>query len=339
MGFWHWRGRARDFDEEIESHLRIAVEERVAAGDDPDAARLAARKEFGNLTLTMEATRLVWRGPVVEQLIDVWQDVRYAGRLLRRSPGYAAVVILVLALGIGANIGTFSLFNAAFLRPLPGVDDPNELTFVVSRGAPNDRIMTLSHPDYQYLRDHHTTFAGLVATSPAPMSLGLGTNAERVWAELVSDNYFDVLGVETMLGRTLQPSDDPPGGGDPVVVISEGLWRRSFGADPEIVGRTVQVNARPFTIVGVAEAGFHGTMVAVRYDLFLPLTSLTTPERLESAGNRWLIVLGRLAPGSTLDMAAAQTDVLAAQLAAAEPLPEVSQRADVIPLWQSPYGA
>lgn len=339
MGFWHWSGRARDFDEEVESHLRIAVQERIAAGEDPDAARLAARKEFGNITLTAEATRLVWRGRVVEHLVHAWQDVRYAARLLKRSPGHAMAVILVLALGIGTNISVFSLFNAVFLRPLPGVNRATDLAVIVGRGAPDNRIVTVSYPDYRYLREHHTAFAGLVATSPAPMSLGFGTNGERVWGELVSDNYFDVLGVKTRLGRALMSSDDPLAGGNPVVVISDGLWRRSFGADPAVVGRTVQINTRPFTVVGVAETGFHGTMVGVRDDLFLPLATMSTRESLESVGNRWLIVLGRLAPGATPDRAAAETDALSTQLAAAQPLPEVSQRADVIPLWQSPYGA
>jgi predicted permease len=339
VAFWHWSGRSRDFDDEVESHLRIAMQERIAAGEDPETARLAARREFGNVTLTAEATRLVWRGHVVERVLDIWQDVRYATRLLGRSPGHAIAVILVLALGIGTNISVFTLFSAVFLRPLPGVDRANNLAVIVGRGAPDDRIVTLSYPDYQYLRQHDRAFAGMAVMSPAPMSLGFGTNGERVWGEIVSDNYFDVLGVKTALGRALMPSDDPLSGGNPAVVISDGLWHRSFAADPAVVGRTVQINTRPFTVVGVAAHGFHGTMVGVRDDLFVPLGAMTTRDRLESTDNRWLIVMGHLSPGVKLARAKAETHALAIQLAKAEPSPEVNKRADVIPLWQSPYGA
>jgi predicted permease len=339
MAFWHWFGRSREFDAEVESHLKIAVQERVAAGEDPAAALAAARKEFGNITLTKEATRLVWWGPIGEIAIDLCQDIRYAGRLLKRSPVYAAVTIGVLALGIGANVSVFRLFQAAFLNPLPGVEDAGRLAVIVGRGASGNRTVTVSYPDYQYLREHTSSFTGLAASSPTPLSLGLGASAERVWGELVSDNYFDTLGVTAGRGRTLSSSDDPLSGGVPVVVISDGLWRRAFAADAGIVGKTVQINARPFTIVGVAEPGFHGSMVSVRYDLFLPLTTFASNEMLKSPASRWLMVLGRLRPRTTLQNASAQTAVLAAQLAAAEPLPDIGQRADVLPLWRSPFGA
>jgi hypothetical protein len=194
------------------------------------------------------------------------------------------VVVLVLALGIATNISVFSLFTAVFVRPLPGVDDASALAVVVGRGAPDNRIVTVSYPDYRYLREHDTGFAEIVATSPVPLSLGHGLNGERVWGELVGENYFETLGIAAGRGRTLRPSDDPLTGGAPVVVVSDGLWRRSFGADPAVVGRTVTINARPFTVVGVAESGFHGTMVGVRYDLFLPLTTMTSAEGLEASG-------------------------------------------------------
>jgi putative ABC transport system permease protein len=339
VAFWYRSRRAHEFDDEVESHLNMVVRERIAHGEDPEAARQAALKEFGNVTLVTEATRRVWRGPAAESLTNLWQDVRFTARLLARRPGYAAVVILVLALGIGTNVAAFSLFNAAFVRPLPGVSDPHELVVVVGRGAPDNRIVTVSYPDYTYLRAHHTTLNGLVAMSPAPMSFGIGRNAEKVWGELVSDNYFDVLGVEARLGRTLHAPDDPMAGGDPAVVISDGLWRRSFGADAGIIGRVVQINGRPFTIAGVAEPGFHGTMLGVRNDLFLPLTSMASRASIASTGHRWLILLGRRADGASLDTVASETRVLGEQLAAADPLPEMKGRADVIPLSQSPYGA
>lgn len=328
-----------DLDADIRDHIERETQDNIEFGMTPEDARHAALRKFGNITRTTEATKRVWQGPLRELLIDVWQDVRYAGRQLKRSPGYSSVVIIVLALGIGANVSVFRLFEAAFLNPLPGVEDANRLAVVLGRGASGNRAVTVSYPDYRYLREHNTSFAGLAASSPAPFSLGLGTSGERVWGELVSDNYFQVLGVNVSRGRTLLPSDDPVASGEPVVVISDGLWRRAFGADVSIVGKTVLINARPFTVVGVAEPGFHGSMVSVRYDLFLPLTTLASRDSLISSGHRWLIVLGRLRPDTTLETATAQTAVLAAQLAAAEPLPDIGHRADVLPLWRSPFGA
>ena len=170
-------------------------------------------------------------------LETLWQDIRYAARLLRRSPGYALTVIVVLALGIGANVAAFSFFKAAFLTPLPAVDRATQLAVVVGR-ATGGRTVTVSYPDYQYLRDHNTTFSGLTASSPLPLTLGVGKGGERVWGELVSGNYFQVLGVAATLGRTLLPSDERSSGREPVAVITDALWRRAFGADGGVIGKT-----------------------------------------------------------------------------------------------------
>ena len=341
MAFWHWWGRSRerDFDEELESHFRLAVQERVAAGEDLKAARLAARREFGNVTLTREATRRIWRGGLIEWLVDLEQDVRYATRLLRRSPGYVLVVVIVLALGIGASASVFSLYKSAFLRPLPGVDAPQELAVVVGRGA-NGRTVTVSYPDYEDLRERQDVFTGLAAVSPAPFGVGLGPRSQRVWGERVSGNYFAVLGVEVQLGRTIQPDDERESAA--VAVISEGLWQREFGTDPAIIGQTVLLNAEPVTVVGVAEPGFHGSFLGMALDIFAPVTFLPRDngERmLDQRGTRWLMLTGRLAPGVSLEVAEARMAVLGAQLADAEPREDLSRRADVLPLWRSPFGA
>src|SRR4051812_2595614 len=277
--------RPSDIDDEIAAHLAMAIRERVEAGENPEAARLAAIREFGNVTLTREATDGVWRRWWLAVAGDLFQDVRYAARLLARSPAFAAVVIGVLGLGIGANATVFTIFRAVFLRPLPGVVAPTELDVIVSKSSAG-RTIGLSYPDYEYLRDHNGSFSALAASAMAPLSLGLGTHGERVWGEVVSGNYFQVLGVGAALGRTLLPSDDLSPGKHPVAVISEGLWRRVFNGDVHVIGKTIQINANPLTVVGVAAGGFHGSVVSLVMDVFIPMMEepvLDAPARAGGA--------------------------------------------------------
>ena len=202
---------------------------------------------------------------------DVAQDVPL--RDSRRSaavPATHSSSIAVLALGIGANVSVFRLFNALALKPIPGVEGSARLGVLVAR-TDAGRILPLSHPDFRDLRELGRSFAGLAGTSMDAYSLGLGTRGERVFGEMVTGNYFPVLGVRASLGRTLLPSDDVSPGKHPVVVISDDLWRRAFASDPAIVGKTIQINAYPFTVVGVAEPGFHGSIVSVAIDLFVPV--------------------------------------------------------------------
>jgi predicted permease len=335
------RDRDDDLQEEIRSHLSMATQERLADGEDARTARLAALKEFGNVTLTREATRLSWGGAWRSRLTDLTQDFRYAVRTLGRSPSYSLVVIAVLALGIGANIAVFSLFNALALKPIPHVEGSASLGVLVAR-TDAGRILPLSYPDFRDLRDQGRAFAGIAGTSMDGYSVGLGTHGERVFGEMVTGNYFSVLGVSASLGRTLQPSDDVSPGKHAVAVISDGLWRRSFGSDPAIVGKTVQVNAYPFTIVGVTEPGFQGSIVSLRMDLFLPVMMQAQLRGLDLLGARespLLWGLGRLKPEMSIAAAAAEADLLSVQLDARQPARRVSQRATVIPMWQSPYGA
>lgn len=268
------------------------------------------------------------------------RDLVTSFRTLRRSPGYAATVIAVLALGVSAVAAAFALFNASFLKPLPGVSSPSQLAVLTGRGS-GGRSLTVSYPDYRFLRDNTTAFSALMASTPMPFTVGASGGGERVWGELVSGNYFDVLGVTASLGRTISPSDERLPDGEPVAVISDGLWRRTFAADPGVVGRTILVNAHPVTIVGVVAPGFHGSIFPLALDIFIPLTMqprLGTTNQLSESGTRWLIPIGRLATGSSQAQAAAETELLAARLAADDPVDSVSLRATVVPLWQTPFG-
>ena len=175
----------------------------------------------------------------------------------------------MLALGIAANLAVFSLFNAMALKPLPAVDDSASLGVLVARTSAG-RILPLSHPDFLDLSRAQQTLTSVAGTTMEFFSLGLGTHSERVFGEMVTGNYFSVLGVRAGLGRTLLPSDDVSPGKHPVVVISDALWKRTFGADPAVIGKTIQLNAHPFTIVGVSEPGFQGTVVGVALDCSFP---------------------------------------------------------------------
>jgi predicted permease len=342
---WNWLFRRREIDDdlqaEIKLHLEMAARDRVADGEAPDEARLAAMREFGNVLQTTEATRHVWRGRWIEIVTDFWQDVRFGVRMLIKNPGFSLVVIAVLTLGIGGNAAVFSLFKGLALKPIPGVDRSSSIGVIVSRMS-SGRQVSVSYPDYEYFRDHDRSFTGLAATDMLPFSLGLGSSGERVWGELVSGNYFQLLGVGAQLGRTLLPSDDVAPGKHPVVVIGDGLWRRALGADPNIVGKTIQINAKPMTVVGVADRAFQGSIVSLVMELFIPIMmqpQFSPPDRLEQRAARMLIVFGRLRPGIDRATATAQLQVLANQLDADQPVANTTYRAHVLPMWQSPYGA
>jgi predicted permease len=344
MGLINWflrRRRDDDLQREIRAHLSLATQDRLDQGEDPRHARLAALKEFGNVTLTREATRRSWGGGWREHLLDLVQDVRYAIRVLGRSPGYSVVVIAVLALGIGANVSVFRLFNALALKPLPAVDRSGSLGVMVARTS-SGRILPLSHPDLRDLTSEQRSFDAVAGAAMDAYSLGLGTHGERVFGEMVTGNYFSVLGVSASLGRTLLPSDDVSPGRHPVVVISDGLWKRTFASDPAVVGKTVQINAQPFTVVGVAEPGFQGTVVGIGLDLFLPVMMQPQLRGVDLLSNRAAPMLwgvGHLRSGRSISEAAAEAGVLSARVDAQQPAREVSQHATVIPMWQSPFGA
>lgn len=186
-------------------------------------------------------------------------DIRFALRLLRKSPLFTVTAALSLAIGIGANATIFSVGSAMLLRPLPGLAAADRLIDIgrASRGATFD---TVSYPNFADIRDRVTTLSGVYAhqIEPSPMSLGGGGEAERVYGTLVSGNYFSILGTTPHLGRLLRPEDDGAPGASPVMVVSHDLWSRRFASDEAIVGRSVAINGYPFTIVGVARRGFRG---------------------------------------------------------------------------------
>ena len=251
-------------------------------------------------------------------------DLRYAVRLLLKNPGFTAVAVLALALGIGANSTIFSLANSVFLRPLP-VAEPNRLVWLF-----NDGERPVSYPDYLDYGRQADMFSGILAYSWVALNLGSAGEAERVTGVLVSANYFDLLGVRVVRGRSFLPEEDQTPGAAPVAVISHALWQRRFANDPEVIGKPVILNGQKFSIVGVAPKGFVGTEEAFPRDIWVPVTmrDQLAGGSIGANGNRSLFtdrnarqfnVMARLKPGVSLQQAQARMDTIAAQLALAHP--------------------
>jgi predicted permease len=248
-------------------------------------------------------------------MIGFAQDFRYALRQLGKAPGFAAVAIITLALGIGANTAIFSLLDQALLRTLP-VKDADRLVILQFTGSfkghTSSRIddsFYFSYPMYRDLRDHNSVFSGLIATDWTQVGVQWRNQPELVAAELVSGNYFEMLGVQPALGRVLDPSDDLVADANPVVVLSFSYWKRRFGSDPAVVNQSLLVNGHPFTILGVAPPGFHSVVMGDTPDLFTPMTMIAEIKPgawlLEDRKSAWLNIIGKLPPGLTIEQAEA----------------------------------
>jgi putative ABC transport system permease protein len=244
------------------------------------------------------------------------QDMRYAVRMLIKTPGVTTTAVIALALGIGANTAIFSLVNGALLRPLPGVQKPDQL--VTLERTQNGKVQSnFGYPDYVDYRDNNHSFGGLAAHCGTPLSFGNG-ETERLRGDLVSGNYFSVLGVTPAVGRLISPDDDDQPGAHPVAVLSYALWVRTFGADREVAGRSMKLNGHDFTIIGVAGREFSGTETGGSYDVWIPIKMQVEamPRTMgrhwfndRSAG--WLGLFGRLKPGTSEERAQAELSTIA----------------------------
>ncbi|MGE0816531.1 MAG: ABC transporter permease [Vicinamibacterales bacterium] len=259
------------------------------------------------------------------------KDLRYACRSIAGSPGVFAVAVLSLGLGIGVNAAMFSLVDAVLLRPLP-VASPGTLVDVFTTGGDGDEYATSSYPDFLDLAAANTVFSDMTGYSPMIAALNLGDRSRVALGQIVTSNHFALLGVGPALGRVLQPADDAPGA-ERVVVLSDRMWRREYGSDPSVVGRTIMLRGLPYTIVGVAPPSFTGVVPLLTPEFWLPIAHAEEVEpagindvvpgpgrtRLERRGARWLFVKGRLRPGVSVAQAQANIALVGAQLAAAHP--------------------
>jgi predicted permease len=264
-------------------------------------------------------------------LESVRRDVGYAARWLLRSPGFTLVAVASLAVGIGFNTALFSIVDALLLRPLP-VERPDRLVDVYTRGSDGDTYATSSYPDYLDLRERNAVFTAMAGYSPALAAVKSGDQSRMALGEVVTGNYFQVLGVGAALGRTLLPSDDAAGA-PRVVMISYAEWTRDYARDPGVLGRTLRVHGQPYTIVGVAPASFTGLIPMLQPELWLPAAWVMEIEpagiqdvvpspgatRLERRGQRWMFIKGRLKAGETAERAEANLQVIMRQLAETYP--------------------
>ncbi len=244
------------------------------------------------------------------------QDLRFSLRQIRRSPGFMVTAVLTLALGVGANTAIFSLLDQALLRSLP-VRDPKQLVILSApgkawegstgnNGAGDEK--SFSYPMYRDLRDHGTAFDGLIGTSPAPVGIERDGASNVAKAEIVTGNYFSVLGVPAAKGRMLTDADDTTPGGNPVAVVSFNYWKTHLGSDPGIVGQTLSINGQPFQVIGISPPEFQSVVWGEVPDVFVPISMLEQIRpgkgtRLQNHKARWMCIIGRMKPGETPERA------------------------------------
>ncbi len=272
-------------------------------------------------------------------MVNVWQDVRYGMRMLFKKPGFTIAAVLVLGLGVGANSAVFSLVNAFLLKPL-NVEKPEELVGCYSRDSKKpDSYRPFSYPNYVDIREKSSIFSSLVAHNLAMVGVGEGSATRRVFADVVSSNYFHTFGVSLASGRTFTDAEEIPGTAEPVTIIGYPLWKRS-GSDPGVLGTKLRVNGTLFTVVGIAPEGFTGTTAIVSPELYLPLGMYSSvmndfkgrARPLTARDNHALILFGRLRPGMTARQADGQLAVVASQLEKAYPTENRNQTFAVHPL-------
>ena len=309
-----------ELSEEIRAHLDEKIEELVAAGMPRKEAAASARCELGNLTLLEEESRAVWRCPSAE---DFFMDIRYGLRTLARNPGFTAVAVLTLALGIGANTAIFSLMNAVLLRNLP-VNNPSQLVLFgagkwggIMDEVPSRSWQLFSFPFYRDVQADKSVFTDVTALASMPNevhgTIGESSESEAIQARLVSGTYFSTLGVHPILGRTFTEDDDRIPGSSPVAVASYAWWKRRFGGDPSIIGKKMSVGPTVYTVIGVAPAEFFGTTVGESPDVWIPLSmqELLPPswKGLHDKLFQSLYIIARRKPGLSVEEAQANLNL------------------------------
>ncbi len=308
--FFHRTQIEADMEEELGSHIQHRADDLERSGLDRTEAERRARIEFGGQARFKEEARESLGGNFIETLI---QDVRYSLRVLRKSPGFTMVAVLTLALAIGANAVVFGVLNALVLRPL-NVPQAQDL-FMIERAKGNGYQ---SYPDYLDLRDRNRSFDGVAAYNVDQAGLNTGENPSSVWIEEVSGNYFDVLRLQPYLGRLIHPTDEHGPNSAPYVVLTYAYWHTRFQDDRSVVGRAVQINKHPFSIVGVAPPGFHGTLLFFMPDFFVPIVNqeqVAGVSLLNERRNRWVFsVLGHLKAGLTPAQAVADLNSIGSYL-------------------------
>src|SRR5215217_5062173 len=327
MTWWHRLFHRRQHEEKLEKelrhHLDLHTSDLIGQGYSLGEAQRQAHLALGGPEQVKEMCRDARGTRWLEELL---QDLRIGVRMLRKNPGFTLVVAATLALGIGANTAIFGLVNALLLRPLPIVKAPGQLVLLV-RG--DGRGPTLSYPDFRVLRERNEVLSDLALYTQAPISFGNNVRSEVVLGAMVSGNYFDVLGIKPSFGRAFLPEEDRTPGAHPVVVLSHSFWQSRFNSDPSLVGQTIVLNSRRFTVVGIAPAGFDGESPPMKVSLWIPVMMIATMRGPREAGHDPLSdrqdenfgALGRLKQGVSVTQAQAALETINRQLELSIPPP------------------
>jgi len=305
-----------ELDEELRGFLEMAAEEKIKQGMSRKDALRAVRLERGSLEVSKEVVRAAGWESFVETL---WQDIRFAARMLAKNPSFTAVAVLTLALGMGANTAIFSVANGTVFRPLP-VYHPEQIVVLASRQKDVADPQNVSYPDFLDYRRATDAFSDMLAYEIGSDAFAIDNRAEEVITTYVTGNYFSMLGIQPAVGRLISPNEGGTPGVDPVLVLGYSYWRRRFNADPQVIGKTVLLSGRPETIIGVAPKQFHGTWWFADVDAYLPLSQKASAHDTfwmdrGARGEGGFFVLGRLKPFVSNRQALASLDVVAQRLA------------------------
>src|SRR5947199_3927382 len=310
----------RELDEELRAYQEMAAEEKMKDGLSRQEALRAVRLERGSL----EVSREIVRSGSWESVVDtLWRDFLFAFRLLRKNPGSTAAVVVALALGMGLNTTVFSFVNALLLRPPTGVKAPEQLREVWihnPRSSGAEAYLPMTYPDYFYYRDHNQSFEGMLAYDFDPHLVIWNKSGEgqTVLGQLVSGNFFSLLGVNAVLGRTISAEDDQTANPQPVVVLGYAFWRRRLGSDSTIVGKTLMLNGVNYNVIGVTPARLTGLLVGFEPYFWAPTAMVEQITRDKGRLSNWgvhsLIAIGRLKPEASTNGARAEAGVLEHQI-------------------------
>src|SRR5436305_1529897 len=328
----------RELDAEMSAHLELAIEENLERGLSPAEARRQALVRFGGPQQVKESHREVRGLPLLETLL---QDLRFALRMLRRSPAFSLLAIFCLTLGIGANAAVFSWMEGLLFRPYPLVAHQERLVALTGTARGESGHTGLSWPDFLELQRNCKLFDTFFVSKITGTTLSIGDRAQVVTGSIVSANYFEVLGVHPILGRAFEPSEDVGRSAHPVTVISYQLWKERFQGDPQIIGKTQRMDGVIHTIIGVAPEGFYGTFVGWAMKFWVPASMEDTFEaggyKLEDRGERWIEAYGRLKPGVTIEQAQQEISAVAKRLENDYPATNRGRSIKLWPLWQTPF--
>jgi predicted permease len=325
-----WRRKQQELNDEIDSHLRMAAQERVARGENRACAEQSARRELGNATLIREATRdqLPWGG--FRWLETLLQDLRYAFRMLRKSPGFTAVAVITLALGIGANTAIFSVVKGVLLNPLP-FPQADRLVHMYESKV-NFEKGSITYPNFLDWQRESRSFTAMAGHRETNFTLTGTGEAERVPGEMISAGFFSILGMKPFAGRWFTPEEDKRGA-RPVALISEGFWERKLGSAPDAIGRTLNLDGTAYTIVGIVPSSLRLVMWNFRpADVYTPIGQWTYQFFWNRATAQGMDAIARLKPGVTLAQARAEMSEITGQLALEYPQANQGTGATIISL-------